>query len=92
MPTWDSLIPYLLELLKDEEETTKKVIKQRLFGFLQIPEEVLTQTYSSYSNGKLVLSNRVGFALSDLYKAGALQRPKRGIYQITDIGLSLLKK
>lgn len=91
IPTWDSLIPYILEVLKDGEEATKKVIKQRLFDFLQVPEEVLNQRYPSHSSGKMILPNRIGFALSDLCKAGALQRPKRGIYQITDIGLSLLK-
>lgn len=92
LPTFDSLIPYLLEVLKDGEETTRKVIKKRLFEFLQIPEKILNQTHPNQSNGRMILPDRVGFALSDLYKAGALKRPKRGIYKITDIGLSLLEK
>lgn len=39
-----------------------------------------------------ILSNRISFCLSDLFKAGALKRVKRGVYQITDSGLKLLEK
>lgn len=92
VPTYDSLIPYILEVLKNGEETTNKVIKQRLQNFLQFSEEILTQTYPDLPNSEPIVFNRVSFALSDLYKAGALKRPKRGVYQITDVGLSLLEQ
>lgn len=92
IPTYDSLIPYILEVLKSGEEATNKVIKKRLFEFLQIPKNILEQKYVEYPNSEGILHNRVSFALSDLYKAGALDRPRRAVYQITELGLSLLKE
>lgn len=92
IPTYDSVIPYILEVLKSGEEATNKVIKKRLFEFLQIPKNILEQKYVEYPNSEGILHNRVSFALSDLYKAGALDRPRRAVYQITELGLSLLKE
>lgn len=92
IPTYDSLIPYILEVLKNEEEATNKLIKKRLFDHLQVPEKVLTQKYPEYPNSEGILYNRVSFALSDLYKAGALERPRRGVYHITDLGRDLLDR
>lgn len=92
IPTYDSLIPYILEVLKNGEEATNKVIKKRLFEFLQVPDKILNQKYPEYPNSEGILYNRVSFALSDLYKAGALERPRRAVYQITDLGKGLLDK
>lgn len=92
LPTYDSLLPYVLEVTKNEEETTNKVIKQRLFDFLQVPKEVREKTYPDYPDTEPILPNRVSFTISDLFKAGALKRVKRGVYQITDSGLKILEK
>lgn len=91
MPTFDSLFPYILEVIKNGEETTVKVLKERLFKFLQIPEALLEQTYPNNPNLH-ILANRLSFSLSDLYKAGAVRRPRRGVYQITENGISLLQR
>lgn len=92
IPQYDSLIPYILEVLKNGEEATSSVIKERVIRFLQIPESILAIKYPNDLNGNGILLNRYSFALSDLYKANAIDRPKRGIYKITEIGQSLLQQ
>lgn len=92
LPTWDSFIPYVLEVLKNGEETTRTVLVKRVFDFLEIPEEIRSKEYSNSDSSQSVLANRIGFALTDLYKAKAIIRPKRAVYQATEKGLSLLKK
>lgn len=42
------------------------------------------------SGSQLRWNNRVNWACYDLYKAGILDRPKRGHYQITDFGRKIL--
>ncbi len=44
------------------------------------------------SGTQLRWNNRVNWACYDLYKAGILQRPKRGHYQITDLGRKILSQ
>jgi restriction system protein len=39
-----------------------------------------------------MLENRFSFALSDLYKAGAIARPRRATYTITESGIDLLSR
>lgn len=37
-------------------------------------------------------NNRVNWACYDLFRAGILERPKKGIYKITDFGRKILEK
>src|SRR5699024_8050344 len=90
LPTWDSFIPYILEILNNGEETTRKVIVDRVFDYLGIPDELRSKEYSNNESGQSILANRIGFALADLYKANAINRPKRAVYQMTEKGNSLL--
>lgn len=90
LPTWDSFIPYVLEVLKNGEETTKTVLVKRVFDFLEIPEELRNKEYPNSANTQPVLLNRIGFALTDLYKAKAIIRPRQAVYQITEKGILLL--
>lgn len=89
LPTFDSIIPYILEVLKNDEEVTIHTIRNRVYKHLNIPEDIKLVTYPETND--FILANRFSFALSELYKAGALCRPKRGIYQITTSGKQLLK-
>ncbi|GAA0356803.1 restriction endonuclease [Alkalibacterium iburiense] len=91
LPTWDSFIPYILEVLKNGEETTRGVIVKRVLEFLDVPQKLRSQEYSNNESSQSVLYNRIGFALADLYKANAITRPKRAVYQITEKGNRLLK-
>lgn len=89
LPTFDSIIPYILEVLKNDEEATIHTIRNRVYKHLNMPEDIKLVTYPETND--FILANRFSFALSELYKAGALCRPKRGIYQITTSGKQLLK-
>jgi restriction system protein len=44
------------------------------------------------SGGQFLFNNRVGWARTYMKKAGLLSSPKRGVVQITDRGLEVLKK
>ncbi len=92
LPTWDSFIPYVLDVLKQGEETTRRTIINRVFECLGIPEELRKKEYSNSESSQSVLENRVGFALTDLYKANAIIRPKRAVYQITENGMAILNE
>lgn len=92
MPSWDSLIPYVLEVLKNGEEATRNTIEERLLTHLQIPEDMQKKTFPDKPDSATIFVTRMGFALSDLIKADALKRPKRGVYQITEDGLALLNR
>lgn len=92
LPTWDSFLPYILEVLNNGEETTRAVIVNRVLDYLNIPEDLRKQEYANNDSSQSVLYNRIGFALADLYKANAINRPKRAVYQITEKGNSLLRK
>lgn len=92
IPTYDSLIPYILKVLENGEETTTSTISKKAIQFLKIPDEIQNIKYPKYPNSDGVLVNRFSFALSDLFKADAVARPNRGIYEITDSGISLLNE
>ena len=67
-------------------------IQDRVINSLSIPDEILNVKYPDYPDDDGILINRFSFALSDLFKANAIDRPKRGVYQITDSGIKLLDK
>lgn len=92
LPTWDSFIPYILEILNNGEETTRKVIVDRVLDNLGLPDDLRSKEYSKSESGQSILANRIGFALADLYKANAINRPKRAVYQITEKGKELLRE
>jgi len=41
VPTSESFLPYVLVVLQNGEETTKKVIEERVIELLQIPQELM---------------------------------------------------
>lgn len=90
IPTFESLMPYTLEVLKDGDVLNRKIILKRIIQFLDIPDEIVSMMYPNYPQGDGILANRFSFAISDLYKARAVERIKRGMYQITELGLDLL--
>ena len=91
VPTSESFLPYVLVVLQNEEETTKKVIEERVIELLQIPQELMRVSYPNYPDDSILL-NRLSFTLSNLYKANAIQRSRRGVYKMTEDGKMLLKQ
>ena len=92
VPRYESLITYVLEILKDKQAVHKKIIQDKVIDFLSIPEEIVGVKYVDYPDEDGILINRFSFALSDLFKSNAVERPKRGVYQITESGISLLNE
>lgn len=92
IPANDALIPYILEVIKDGEEVTNRAIQERVVKYLNIPGSVLEMKYPNDPNGSGIFINRIGWALSSLYIANLIERPRRGVYRITGDGLSLLAK
>lgn len=92
VPRYESLIPYVLEILKDKQAVHKKIIQDKVIDFLSISEEIVGVKYVDYPDEDGILINRFSFALSDLFKSNAVERPKRGVYQITERGISLLNE
>ncbi|WP_379947192.1 winged helix-turn-helix domain-containing protein [Enterococcus devriesei] len=90
VPTNDSLLPYVLEVLKDDIEVHKKVVIERVIEFLQIPETILAEKYPESQENEGIMIDRFGWALSSLYIADLVQRPRRGVYKITESGLTML--
>ena len=92
IPTYDSLYPYILLVLKDKTEKTNKQISKADFEYLNIPSKIIGIKYPKYPDAEGMLENRFSFALSDLYKAGAIARPRRATYTITESGIDLLSR
>lgn len=92
IPTYESLIPYVLEVMKNKEEVTNRTIIDRVMKYLEIPKTIIDIKYPNYPELDGILINRFSFTLSILYKAKAVERPKRGVYRITTSGESLLNQ
>lgn len=63
-----------------------------MIKFLSIPDDIVNKKYPDYPDYEGILTSRFSDALSGLYKANAIERPKRGFYRITDNGLVLWDK
>lgn len=51
IPTFESLMPYTLEVLKDGDVLNRKIILKRIIQFLDIPDEIVSMMYPNYPQG-----------------------------------------
>lgn len=89
LPTWDSLMPVVLKYLSDKDEVLKKKIDFDVANLLELPDELRNKASDKYPDD-ILIEGRVGWAVSDLFIGGALERPARGVYRISDLGKELL--
>lgn len=88
VPDFQSLMLPLLRLLGSRDSVTPTAAHSALATELGLSEADLAQRLPS---GQMpVFVNRIGWARTYLKKAGLLQTPRRGVWQITDIGRSAL--
>lgn len=87
MPTWDQFIAPVLRILLDGHTQRRRDLYSLVADAEQLSGDQRAETFSS---GQLKYENRIGWATSSLYRVGALDRPARGHYTITDIGSDLL--
>ncbi|MDR0298815.1 MAG: restriction endonuclease, partial [Streptococcaceae bacterium] len=80
MPTWDSFIPIVLEVIPHKESWSGISLKRAAVAdILHLPENLKIIKYKD-TDYETALENRAGFALSLLTNAGLVSRPERGQY------------
>ena len=87
MPTWDELMAPLLRVMSDGHVLRLRELREATAAQADLTTEQLAELLPS---GQAKADNRIGWAASYLTRVGALQRPARGQYVITDVGRDLL--
>ncbi len=88
IPRYDEIQLPALEVLKDKKPRKRIEVEKPLVEHFKLTEEEVNQMYDS-GNGP-IFTDRVQWALSYLNMAGLVQKPKRGIYEISEEGLKVL--
>ena len=89
MPTWEGFMIPTLRVLSDGGERHWREFQPLVADEANLTEEQRTQMLGS--RRRLKYHDRIGWAVSFLTNVGALERPKRGHYQITDAGRELVQ-
>lgn len=87
MPTWQQFMRPTLEVLSDGVVRSRRELGLDVATYLKLTPEQLQETVST---GQLLYQNRIGWGTSFLTNVGALTRPSRGNYTITEAGKGLL--
>lgn len=87
MPNWESFMIPTLRVLSDGVTRHWREFQPLVADEAQLTEAQRSEVLSS---GKLKFENRIGWGVSFLTNVGALTRPSRGHYQITDAGRTLI--
>lgn len=91
MPTWDGLIGVTIELALTQKEWKSKELQVVVSDYLNLPDRLRNLKSEKYPDDS-VIEGRVSWALSDSAIAGLFIRPKRGIYQVTELGKQLFNQ
>ena len=89
LPIYQELYLPALELLSDGKERKIKDFEIELSKVFELSDAELSQVYKS-GNAK-IFKNRIRWVLSNLNTAGFVQKPKRGVYRISEAGKEQLK-
>lgn len=89
MPTWQEFLLPTLQVLSDGQKRYRGALCALVANHVDLDEQQRSATISS---GQFLYENRIGWGLSLLTKVGALERPARGYYTISDAGRWLLNK
>ncbi len=87
MPTWDEFMVPVLRLMSDGDVRRLRELRDETADRENLTDEQLAELLPS---GQSKAANRIGWAASYLTRVGALRRPSRGHYVITDVGRDLL--
>ncbi|HIF9165749.1 TPA: restriction endonuclease [Photobacterium damselae] len=90
LPKYNEIIPFALAFFAENGATKWRLSEQPLAHTMGVSDEALLIEYDS-GNGKVFL-DRISWALSALTSTGLLERPQRGMYQLTDLGQTFLSK
>lgn len=88
VPDFQSLMRPVLVALVDGETRHGKAVREDVRNALGLTDEDMSAVMKS---GQTVFYNRVQWATTYLAKAGAIERPQRGEFRITDRGRHLMQ-
>jgi restriction system protein len=89
IPKHDEIRLPALRLLSNHEQLKLNEFEKPLANEFSLSDAEVEQEYDS-GNGK-IFYDRISWALSYMNMAGLVQKPKRGIYQISSLGIEKLK-
>ena len=89
IPDYQLLMLPVLRFAGDRKEHSVSEFRQRVAAEFNLSEQELAERLASDS--QTVFANRIGWAVQYLKAAVTLESVKRGVYQISDRGLALLK-
>lgn len=90
VPKYVDFIKPILQLLSDKKEHSVRSMYDDLALQMNLSEADLAEEYQG-GNG-LVYKDRISWANTYLFKAGLIERVRRGIYQITPHGLGVFEE
>lgn len=90
IPTWDALASIILMIIGNNQPWQVNDIMTALVKAVNFPPTIIDATYPNKHIN--IIYNRLGWALSELYNAGLIQRVQRSTYQITPLGKQVAKQ
>src|SRR5699024_6123638 len=87
IPKWHEFMAPILRVMADGQTRDRSQIGELAAAEVDLSDEERQVTLTT---GQPTYANRVGWAISHLAIAGALERPTRGKYVIDDAGRTLL--
>jgi restriction system protein len=90
VPDFQSLMRPCLQVHQDGAPHTSAALRDQLAAAMQFSDE--DHAILLPSGSQPVFTNRVAWAVTHLAQAGLLDRPSRGVTQITDRGLEVLRQ
>lgn len=88
IPSWHEFLRPALEVLSSGKTFLRRELEKAILDHKQV---TLEQRQIEIRSGGFKAVGRVGWALSALKRAGALSKPARGMYVISDLGKQLLQ-
>lgn len=88
IPKWHGFTSAILQVLADGQPKTRSDLSKQAMDVVGLTDE---QRSIRVNSGSLKAKGRVGWALSHLIAATALERPDSAMYVITDVGRELLR-
>ncbi|MDO6514409.1 restriction endonuclease [Neptuniibacter sp. 2_MG-2023] len=90
IPKYNEIMPNVLRYLAEHGEQKFRELEQPLAIEFGLSDDEIAQEYDS-GNGTVFL-DRISWALSYLTNSGLTERPRRGVYKITDTAQKFLDK
>ncbi|HLD87360.1 MAG TPA: restriction endonuclease [Candidatus Nanoarchaeia archaeon] len=90
IPDFQSIMLPLLKFLEDKKEHTTKETVEHIISHFHLTDKEKENLLPSGKQS--IISNRVGWARTYLKMGGLLENPTRGVIQINENGLNVLKK